>query len=261
MKKLSIKLFLLAMGSFFHTESLQAEEKKYKPAYYPKASDLNLTNDILDLNDFYVGVTGNADFGRSKVNTNVSVDATSILNSSDLSHRRISGGVVAGYGQNIKDIYLGVEVAGEFSNSSERNSFNSEDGNTKSGTVSVRKNNSISIAGRLGKQIDSKTLIYVKAGLASNGYKFSSLASQSMGGITKKASSSKNRRLLQPVAGLGIQRFIGTVGHHIQVHIGAEVEHTFGKSAQVNLNSGGVSGSSKFDTSSDAIKARLLFKI
>jgi len=237
---------------------LSAEEKKQKPTSYKTASDFGLTNENLDLDGFYIGGTGGGEFGSSKVSTSGSnpVTETIVSNNSDLSHRGVSGGLVAGFGKTVKGIYWGAEVAGELTNASGKSVASTADGVTASSNVTAKKTGSISIAGRIGKQIDKKTLIYVKGGLAANGYKFSSSVDST--GIS--ASASKNKTILQPIAGLGAERVIGAIGTKIQVRAGAEWKHSFGKTTNVNLNSDTFNGTSKFDTSSDAIKARILFK-
>ena len=258
MKKLLAGLSLVTMVSIIHIEPLSAEEKKQKPTSYKTASDFGLTNENLDLDGFYIGGTGGGEFGSSKVSTSGSnpVTETTVSNNSNLSHRGVSGGLVAGFGKTVKGIYVGAEVAGELTNASGKSATSTANGATAGSNVSVRKTDGLSIAGRVGKQIDEKTLIYAKAGLASNGYHFSS--SINAGGIN--ASSSQNKRILQPIAGLGAERVIGTIGTKIQVRAGAEWEHSFGRTTNVNLNSGNFNGTSKFDSSSDAIKARILFK-
>lgn len=237
--------------------STHAEGENKKSHSYQHASDYGLSNKDLGFGGEYVGLTGGAELGKSSVNSNAqATNDVSLSSRSDLSHRGLSGGIVAGYGKTIKGIYVGAEVAGELSNANGKNSFTTNNGAQKSGTVSVKKNDSVSIAARVGKQIDNKTLIYAKAGLASNGYRFGS----SISSDTDGASATKNVRLLQPIAGIGVERKVAKVTPKIDLHLGVEYEKTFGRTTNVGLSSDTATGNSKFDTSSDAIKARILFK-
>lgn len=250
-RAVSILTSLLIIGT---VPSSIAEGEKKKSTYFKRASDLGITNEALGFEGTYVGLTGGAELGGSKVNTNGTTNNGTTINShSDLSHRGLSGGIVAGYGKTVKGVYLGAEVAGELSNANGKSSFNTENGGNNSGNVSARKKDSVSVAARIGKQIDEKTLLYAKAGIASNNYNFSSSIANETAGVTESASSSKNTRILQPIVGIGLERKIMKLTPKIDLHLGAEYEHSFGKATNVNLSSSTASGVSKFDTSSDAI--------
>jgi len=256
-KRKIISRFLLSsvvVGAAICSTHAEGETKKSRS--YQHVSDYGLSNKDLGFDGGYAGLTGGADLGGSKVNTNGTTNNTKFNTSSDLSHRGLSGGIVAGYGKTIKGIYVGAEVAGELSNANGKSSFNTQNGANNSGNVTARKKDSVSVAARIGKQIDEKTLLYAKAGLASNGYRFGSSISSNTDG----ASATKNKRLLQPIAGIGIERKVAKVTPKIDLHLGAEYEKTFGRTTNVDLSSDTATGNSKFDTSSDAIKARVLFK-
>ena len=195
--------------------SAHAEGEKKKPIYYKHSSDLGISNEALGFDGTYVGLSGGADLGKSTVNSNAqATNDVSLSSRSDLSHRGLSGGIVAGYGKTIKGIYFGAEVAGELSNTNGKSSFNTDNDVPKSG--SVKKNDSVSIVARVGKQIDNKTLIYAKAGLASNSYKFRASVSSDNNG----ASAAKNKIILQPIVGISMERKVAKLTPSIDLPLG-----------------------------------------
>lgn len=254
MKNMKLSLSLI-VGVILTTINVNAKPWK-------TSSENGLANKNLGFDGLYIGGSFGGEFGHSSTNTFASHLDTTLSNSTKMSNNGMAAGVFTGYGKTVKGIYIGGEIGGELSNASGKDSnTHTTSGTTQISSISIKKTHSMSIAARIGKPLNDKTLVYAKAGLASNNYKLSSSINEIMGVVTiSGASSSQNKRIIQPIVGVGAEHVIGNIAPHIQVRAGAEYEHSFGKTMKVDLNSNTFNGSSKFDTSSDAVKARLIFK-
>lgn len=255
--------------SVFALSSVSTAGEPQKPPQYKKLPDYGLSDSTVGIGSkgfdgAYVGLSVGGDFGKSETTTSGSARGGINFRAnakSDLSVRGASGGVFVGYGKTIKGILLGTEIAGDIYNSKGQQSTTFTDGATNAVTTTVKKTNSFSITGRVGKQLGEKTLIYGKGGLTFPNYKVTSSASSTnLGVVVAGASANQTQRLTQLVAGAGVEYKLAEISSKVDLHIRGEYLHTFGNTTKLSLSSRTFNGSSKFDTSSDEIKAMLLFK-
>lgn len=210
----------------------------------------------------YIGLNVGGDFGSVKVNTLAFSPNLNIADNQNLSAHGVVGGIYAGYGVIVGGIYIGAELAGELYSSNGNTSINFVNGVDDNRSISFKRTNSFSIAGRFGKQIGKETLFYAKGGVAVPQYRLAtSLNGNGAGAGQLTASATANKRLAQGIGGLGIEHTIGKVFYHSELRCGVEYEHTFARKINLALNSNTfTSANTTFSPSVDSIKFKLIFK-
>ncbi len=244
---------IYVFASFFCAQGLFADQSKF-------ISEQNIESRNIDSNKFdgmYFGLNGGLDF--TKANTDVSGSGgISINNSSNTAMHGKSFGILAGYGQTIRGIYIGGEIGGDL-NFSQGKTNSSDTTNQVTINNHIKKNNSLYLAGRIGNQISGETLLYLKGGIASNSYNIKS--DVNFVGRLVSVSSSTTKRVTQPIIGTGVEFYGGILTRKASWRVGAEYEHTFKRNITNLVSSENFNGNTKISASSNTIKLRFIVSL
>jgi opacity protein-like surface antigen len=210
----------------------------------------------------YVGVLAGIDLGKIKntVSGKMITGNGIVNNGSDISTNGLIGGIFLGYSKTFKKILFGAELGAELITSKGTKNYNFSGGDTIVDSAKVRKKNSFYVMGRIGKQINDFTLAYVKGGLSEANYNFNYSLQYDGGGAQMNPVSNNNKRIIQPVAGGGVEVIVGKILYNLRLRIGLEYEHVFGRKINIDVNNNNFKGGTTYYPTSNAIKFRIIFK-
>lgn len=129
-----------------------------------ESEEIDLKKNSFD--GLYLGLSSGKNYGNGKIS-----QKGNITTKNSLSIDGYSYGIILGYGQNLYDFYIGLEVDGHLYNSKGSSSFIMANGHNVSSTYEIQKNRELNYSLRIGKNIKENFLIYAKIGLSDLSYR------------------------------------------------------------------------------------------
>jgi opacity protein-like surface antigen len=242
-----IAMSLIALKSQGHATTMKTmDESTTEIKNYEGNSKLKPNNKKELFDGFFVGVGAGYDFGRVKTSFNsTGVDRSVANNSGSLDGPHL--GIFLGFGKVFKkfhNIYIGAEASTDFSNVSNPSTFSFIDvGGTQTINFNTKKTFSYALAGRVGKLINERTLLYLRGGFSSSYYKFH--ASSSLSNLNVQ----NNKTFSSFILGGGLE-FAGGKWWKI----GAEYNHAFERESRLTATNNSIS----FKPSSNILKLKFI---